>query len=735
MSTLSPPTNRAARRFRQAMIPGCTACRTACGLLALTLTGATSLFAQATSSPPDSARVERVEVRPAELKAPAGSPVRFEAVAYDASGKIVEGLPVSWFPDSYQQVQIDSTGQAIGREVGTVRIGAAVGGKVGTGLLITTELPVAALELRLPGGADRLFTGQSVRLETEATTTLGTRAAVGTGVMAGLELRYGSSNPAVAEVSALGRVVGRQPGTATITVQDVRGPAKGRLAVKVEPNPVARLDLQVRGVSPGAGTPGRTTLARGGGTAAARTGDVLRLDLGVRDRRGRSITDTPVVLGVTSPGAAAWMEPDGGRLVAEEPGIYTVVASVGNVTAQTDIVVGERESTVEVVPVGRAVVSHTLSTDFAMFEGLDGRDYLIQGTIPGSKLHGVPTEIGDRYYVWDITDPTQPALTDSVLVNARRASDPRVEPNRRWAVITHEGDPERKNGITFIDLSMPAHPKVIGRFTERLTGGVHNVWIDGHYVFAVSNGPNSLVIVDASDPANPRITSEFGLSEGWRRVLHDIWVEDGLAYLSYWLDGLVIVDVGNGIAGGSVEKPVQVSQLLYDMEPLYGTGLIAGTHTAWREGNYVFVGDEVFPWEFREAPLPALPRGRIHVVDVSDIRHPRIVAFYEVPEAGSHCVWVQDGKLYIANYQAGLRVVDVTGELRGNLYAQGRELARFDTSAPLGQAAIPFKADAWGIQLYKGRIFVADSNSGTWILELREKRDEKPAPLAPRQTG
>jgi hypothetical protein len=116
-------------------------------------------------------------------------------------------------------------------------------------------------------------------------------------------------------------------------------------------------------------------------------------------------------------------------------------------------------------------------------------------------------------------------------------------------------------------------------------------------------------------------------------------------------------------------------------------------------------------------------------VDVSDLANPRIVAHYEVPEAGSHCVWVEDGKLYVANYQAGLRVVDVTGELRGDLYRQGRELARFDTSAPLGQGVIPFKADAWGIQLYRGKIFVADSNSGTWILGLREKAEETPEPL------
>ena len=36
---------------------------------------------------------------------------------------------------------------------------------------------------------------------------------------------------------------------------------------------------------------------------------------------------------------------------------------------------------------------------------------------------------------------------------------------------------------------------------------------------------------------------------------------------------------------------------------------------------------------------------------------------------------LEDDKLYVGYYQAGLRVVDISGELRGDLYRQGRELA------------------------------------------------------------
>jgi hypothetical protein len=79
-------------------------------------------------------------------------------------------------------------------------------------------------------------------------------------------------------------------------------------------------------------------------------------------------------------------------------------------------------------------------------------------------------------------------------------------------------------------------------------------------------------------------------------------VKDGLAYLSYWNEGLIILDVEKGIKRGSPENPQLVAQYKYDLNALYrdveavgGPGFIRGTHTAWRAGRYVFVGDEVSP--------------------------------------------------------------------------------------------------------------------------------------------
>lgn len=133
-------------------------------------------------------------------------------------------------------------------------------------------------------------------------------------------------------------------------------------------------------------------------------------------------------------------------------------------------------------------------------------------------------------------------------------------------------------------------------------------------------------------------------------------MRDGLAFLSHWDAGLIILDVGNGMSGGSPESPVEVGRI--QMEG-------GNTHNAWYwpAGGYVFVGEESF----------SRP-GVMHVVDVSDLRNPKEVATYAVAGQTPHNFWMDGDRaiLYLAWYEKGLRVLDVSGELMGDFGQQGR---------------------------------------------------------------
>jgi hypothetical protein len=176
-----------------------------------------------------------------------------------------------------------------------------------------------------------------------------------------------------------------------------------------------------------------------------------------------------------------------------------------------------------------------------------------------------------------------------------------------------------------------------------------------------------------------------------------------------------------------------VSQFKYDLNTLYrdveavgGPGFIRGTHTAWRSGRYVFVGDEVFSAKPVAGGVLGLGRayGRLHVVDVSDLQNPREVAWYEPKDGGVHNVWVAGDTLYLGDYQGGLRVLDISGQLRGDLMQQGREIAHVHTGDKNG--SIPNTANAWGAIYRNGYIYVPDINSGLWIVKVENKSELTP---------
>jgi len=409
--------------------------------------------------------------------------------------------------------------------------------------------------------------------------------------------------------------------------------------------------------------------------------------------------------------------------VAERPGTYAVTATSGERVASASIVVAPRQTGRQLEIVGRIPVREVRAAEQWIFGN-----------------HAYLSTLADRVWVFDITDPAHPVKTDSLVVDARIINDVSVSADGKVGVLTREGASSRKNGIVFFDASDPSHPKVASEFTETVTGGVHSAFLDGHYAYITDDATGSLRVIDFQDVKHPRQVARWqtenpayrkedvpdagSFSSG--RYLHDVYVKEGLAYLAYWRDGLVILDVGAGVKGGSPESPQLVSQLRFNHNELYGPDWLAGTHTVFRYEDYLFVGDEVFPKDW--GLNPSYERGRVptrgilHVVDVSNLERPVKVAEYAVPEAGAHNVWVEDDVLVMGYYGGGGRVLDVSGELRGDLYAQGREIAHLYAGDPQGY--VPNTPWTWGAQPHEGLIFFNDLNSGIWITRLGGPREQ-----------
>ena len=632
------------------------------------------------------AMVATIEIVPASIEVQRGDSVTFRGILRDADGNQVDGAlwgvgTVGPFELRSIKDEVPDTYVLRGTQYGETVIGVFLGLAGPTEdqpnwtpaaelPVKVNDYPVARIDIDPPGYAS--YAGTSFALTGRAITTAGEEHAEAV-------VEWSSADEAVATVTADGRLELHAPGTARVVGE--AGGVRGELALVVVPNPVEGLTV----ASP---------------ESRVRTGDVVRLAVTASDASGSAVDDISLAYQVTTEdgtaATAATAFPDG-AFVAEEPGNYRVSVDAGTTAEAVDIEVFPREATREVTLVGQGPIG-TSTSDLWVFEGLDGRDYAYTGTMSAATM-----------YAWDVTDPAAPVIVDSVKVDGRRVNDVKINDDRTIAIVTSENASNRRNGVTLIDITNPADPETITHYTEGLTGGIHNIWFVGDLVYAINDGTLDVHIIDISDPANPFEAGRWGLDKP-NKYLHDVSVVDGIAYLSYWNDGLVMLDVGDGRWGGTPTEPQLISSYnyLYDING----ALFGNTHHAIRYGDYVFLGDEIFGCPGCEGP-----RGYIHVVDVSDIENPREVAEYRLPEAGSHNLWVEDDLLYIAYYQGGLRIVDISGELRGDLLAQGREVASFMTTPEDANSTM-----AWGPQPYKGNIFVSDMRTGLWVMNLAPAR-------------
>ena len=351
----------------------------------------------------------------------------------------------------------------------------------------------------------------------------------------------------------------------------------------------------------------------------------------------------------------------------------------------------------------------------------------VRDSIAYTTTWGFRSAQGNLINIWQVTGP-QPVLVDSVIVSgATTLGDVAVTDDGKLLIVATE----RTNGsLVIFDLADPRHPRQVARLaTPETFNGVHTAEVGrvaGHLYAILAVDPLSggalpeskVVIVDLADPANPRQIFVKSVPNT-APFVHDTFLRDGLLFVALWNAGIEIWDLGGGGRGGSPSAPVVVGAV----------ATIGGdAHNIWwlqdsgSGSRYAFVGEESGP-----AQIGVSSAGDIHVLDVSDLTAPREVAFYHVPGAGTHNFSVDEtnGVLYAAYYNAGVRALDVRGDLgnctpaqqvttgtttRCDLRAMGREIGR-------GLADGTPPVYVWGVQLSGGALYASDMLNGLWKLQ------------------
>jgi hypothetical protein len=254
------------------------------------------------------------------------------------------------------------------------------------------------------------------------------------------------------------------------------------------------------------------------------------------------------------------------------------------------------------------------------------------------------------------------------------------------------------------------------------------------YVTMFSGGAGDLQVVDASDPAAPRV---IGTGPALAAPLHSIALDpDGRrAYLADWTGGLYLADASQFAAAAANPQLTLLTS---------GTGAYrtppGNVHSAVPVPGrqLVLTTDERYP-----RPAGAgCPFGTAHLVDVSDPGRPRAVGTLAIPENDpARCpgaapgTWTSHNPTLTANlalitwYSGGLQVWETADAAAP---AQLAELRPSAVRARAGDAQLGSTATmTWSYPIVRaGLVYVADINQGLLVVRYHGPHEEELARLA-----
>jgi hypothetical protein len=320
---------------------------------------------------------------------------------------------------------------------------------------------------------------------------------------------------------------------------------------------------------------------------------------------------------------------------------------------------------------------------------------------------------GNTVYIWDLNAAT-PVLVDSVAVSdAGTLGDVQVVADANLLVVAVE--PGTVGSIVLYDLTNPVKPTLITRYqTPNTVNGVHTAQISrvaGRLYGFLSidprgSEPAKLVVVDITDPRAP--------VERWVSVIgspfvHDVFVRDGILLTAEWNTGMVAYDIGGGGRGGTISAPVKLGTVATVGGAVHNVYWLRDSVSGSR---YAIVGEE------GPGAIGTSSSGDIHIVDVTNWAAMREVAFFRASGAGTHNFWVDEaaGILYAAYYNAGVRALDVRGDMTTCTTAQKEASTSRCNLALMGRhkgtALSTAGAYIWGVDGASGSVIASDMLGG-----------------------
>jgi hypothetical protein len=253
---------------------------------------------------------------------------------------------------------------------------------------------------------------------------------------------------------------------------------------------------------------------------------------------------------------------------------------------------------------------------------------------------------------------------------------------RRFALIAD-------TPVDVVEVTDPAAPRLVAQIAEES----HTLFTetrDGATLAYFGNYDGTCPVYDVTDPTAPR---KLGSYDAEASVVHDLSVDNGIAYLNAWEKGFLVVDFTDpatpALLGSWPVTPTRTSHSNW-------TTTVGGRRIALH-------GEEAY-------------NAQLHVVDLEPASPTFMtpVAFYQTrPWISIHNIMAFGTKAYMTYYQDGVRVLDVSDP------ASPRQVGYFNSWDPDAErSSSSFFEGAIGIDVDLARklVFVADLPRGLLIL-------------------
>ena len=321
---------------------------------------------------------------------------------------------------------------------------------------------------------------------------------------------------------------------------------------------------------------------------------------------------------------------------------------------------------------------------------------------------------GDEYYLMglengvafiDISDPVNPVYLGKLPTHSTSTVWRDIKVYQNYAFVVSEAD---NHGMQVFDLTRlrnVVNPPVT--FTEdahyNSVARAHNLVLneDTGYAYMVGGSSNGATFIDVSNPLSPQTAGQYSTS-----YIHDAQVviyngpdpdytgREIMISCNGWEQTVKIIDVTNKA------NPQEISTIFY-ANPSY-------SHQVWFTENqqHILIGDEIDEQDFGF-------NTKTLVYDLTDLDNPvHDFDYFGTTPATDHNGYVVGNNYYLANYAAGMRVLDVSN-ISGNTIT---ESGYFDTHPSNNSAGYE---GVWNVYPFfgSGHIVINDRSGGFFLVK------------------